>query len=89
MNFLHCRVSLWSGFECEVFFLTVYVELDFSFSDINVGIGSAQKWPSKDDGYFGVRIHVQYHEVYWHQEISDLDWNVLGDAQQISNRLIR
>ena len=48
MNFLHCRVSLWSGFECEVFFLSVYVEFDFSFSDVNVGIGSAQKWPSKD-----------------------------------------
>ena len=25
---------------------------DFSLPDINVGIGSAQKWPSKDDGYF-------------------------------------
>ena len=45
-------VSLWSGFECEVFFFSVYVELDFSFPDIKVGIGSAQKWPSKDDGYF-------------------------------------
>ena len=31
---------------------TFYVELDFSFPDINVGIGSAQKWPSKDDGHF-------------------------------------
>ena len=57
MNFLHCRVSLWSGLECEVFFFSVYVELDFFLPDINVGIGSAQKWPSKDDGYFWVRTH--------------------------------
>ena len=84
MNFLHCRVSLWSGLECEVFFLSIYVELDFSLPNINVGIGSAQKWPSKDDGHFRVRTHVQY-QVYWHQEISDLDWNVFGDAQRVSN----
>jgi len=46
------RVSLWSGLECEVFFLSVYVELDLSLPDINVGIDSAQKWSSKDDGHF-------------------------------------
>jgi len=64
------------------------MEFDFSISDINVSICSAQKGPPKNEGCLHVFLHVKYYKIHWNKEISYFYQNILGDSCRVANRLV-
>jgi hypothetical protein len=46
---IYHKIEFWSWLECESSFFSIYVEFDFSYPDINVSIGGAQKGSPKDE----------------------------------------
>jgi hypothetical protein len=49
INHLRRGIEFLFLLECKLFFFPIYGELDFSFSDINVCIGGAQKGSPEDE----------------------------------------
>ena len=76
-------------FEGELLLLAIDVELDFSGSDINMGICCALEWPAQNERCLGVDFHVEYDEVDGNEEIPDFHRGIFSYSHGIADRLIR
>ena len=68
--------------------MPIDVELDFSGSDINMGICFAQEWPARDERRLGVDFHVEHDKVDGNKEVPDLLWDILYYSRGIADRLV-
>jgi peptide deformylase len=78
----------WSWLEGESLFLAIDMEFDFSGSDINVCICSAQEGSPKDEGCLHVLLHVKYYKIHRNKEVSYFYQNIFGDSYRVADRLV-
>ena len=76
-------------FEGELLLLTINVELNFSSSDIDMGVCCTQERPAQDERRRGVDFHDENDEVDGNKEIPDFHRDILCYSHGIADRLIR
>ena len=75
--------------EGELLLLTIDIELNFSSSNINMGICCTQEWPAQDERRLGIDFHVEHDEVDGNKEILDFHRDILCYSRGVADRLIR
>ena len=74
---LQFRALFQSWLEGKLLFLPIDVESDFSSSNINVCICSAQEGSPKYEGCLHVFLHIKHYKIDWHKQVSYFYQNIL------------
>ena len=64
------------------------MEFDFSSSDINMSICSAQEGSPKNEGCLHVFLHIKYYKIYGNKKVLHFYQNVLSDSCRVADRLV-
>jgi hypothetical protein len=67
---LQIGALFWSWLEGKLLFLAIDMEFNFSGSDINVSICSAQERSPKDEERLHVLLHIKYYKIHRSKKVS-------------------
>jgi hypothetical protein len=56
------------------------VELYDPSCNINLGFGSSQEWPPKNEWYLTIDIHLEYHEIHRYERIPNSQWDIFCNS---------